>query len=70
VFFTANFALAWSLSMVTFALSLYERRVISIEVRGMLMLGLPMLVFAVIPLHGAVLGMDMATMLTLGPFFD
>lgn len=54
VFFFANFALAWALSMVTFLLSLYERRVISLEARSFIMVTFPALVFAAIPLHVAV----------------
>jgi len=71
-FFTANFALAWAASMVTFILSMYERRVISLELRGMFMLAFPVLVFAVIPLHTAQLIPEWfqsawPTMLTLSP---
>lgn len=45
VFFAANFALAWSLSLVTFFLSLHERKVLSVEARSALMLVMPVLVF-------------------------
>merc|ERR1719161_1734828 len=34
VFFTANYALAWAGSMVTFVLSVYERKVCTLEQRA------------------------------------
>jgi len=72
VFFTANYALAWSLSMVTFLVSLKERKVISEEIRNFLMLSFPALVFIVIPVRVALLVPewfqdDIWNMLTLNP---
>lgn len=55
-FFSANFTLAWALSAVTFVLSLAERKVLSREVKGLLMLCLPFAtVAAVLPLRTMVL---------------
>jgi len=72
VFFTANYALAWSGSMVTFVLSLYERRVVSIEERNLLTVFLGALTFTVIPAQAFVLipqwfNGDQMVMLTLIP---
>mmetsp|Transcript_154136 Transcript_154136/g.492993 ORF Transcript_154136/g.492993 Transcript_154136/m.492993 type:complete len:229 (-) Transcript_154136:143-829(-) len=47
-FFMSNCTLAWSASMVTFVLSLHERRVVSLEMRNGIMLGFPFIVFAII----------------------
>lgn len=52
-FFGASFALAWSLSLVTFFLSLHERKVISAEARSALMLVIPILVFPAVLLRVA-----------------
>eukprot|EP00931_Biecheleriopsis_adriatica_P062617 TRINITY_DN37780_c0_g1_i1.p1 TRINITY_DN37780_c0_g1~~TRINITY_DN37780_c0_g1_i1.p1 ORF type:complete len:593 (+),score=99.41 TRINITY_DN37780_c0_g1_i1:65-1843(+) len=70
--FSGNFALAWSCAMVTFILSLYERRVISLEMRGLLMMLLPVVVFATVLMQTAVLvpewlGSDFMVMLSLSP---
>jgi len=74
-FFASNYALAWALSAVTLVLSLYERRVISPEMRWLLVLGVPVLVFAAIVLHATVLMPEWfhgqwAEMLTLTPPTD
>lgn len=71
-FFFANYALAFAASMVTFALSMHERRVTSSELRGLLMVAVPLLVFATILMHTAVLVPewfhdDWHVMLTLNP---
>jgi hypothetical protein len=71
LFFTANFVLAWAACAVTFVLSLYERRVISWELRGILMVAVPLAAFPAIPLHAAALAPEWLqsglTMLTLIP---
>lgn len=54
-FFSGNFAIAWACAMVTLVLSLGERRVISLELRSMLMLALPALVFSTVFLRASVL---------------
>jgi len=71
-FFCSNFALAWGVSMATFVLTLYERKVISVEVRNFLIIVLPLMAFATIPLRVAVLtpewfSSDWITIFTLSP---
>mmetsp|Transcript_52399 Transcript_52399/g.125166 ORF Transcript_52399/g.125166 Transcript_52399/m.125166 type:complete len:430 (-) Transcript_52399:161-1450(-) len=72
LFFDANFLLAWALAAVTFILSLYERRVISLGLRGVLLLALPMWAFWGVGLLAAehtpeFFGNSFGTMLTLIP---
>lgn len=54
-FFSGNFAVAWACAMVTLVLSLYERRVISLELRSLVMLTFPALVFTTVFLRASVL---------------
>lgn len=54
-FFSGNFAVAWACAMVTLVLSLYERRVISLELRSLLMLTFPAVVFLTVFLRASVL---------------
>lgn len=54
-FFLGNFAVAWACAMVTLVLSLYERRVISLELRSLLMLTFPAVVFLTVFLRASVL---------------
>ncbi|CAJ1437438.1 unnamed protein product [Effrenium voratum] len=54
-FFAGNFAIAWACSMVTLVLSMYERRVISLELRSLLMLTFPAIVFLTVLLRAEVL---------------
>uniref|UniRef100_A0A7S2J156 Uncharacterized protein n=1 Tax=Alexandrium andersonii TaxID=327968 RepID=A0A7S2J156_9DINO len=51
VFFAANYALAWAGSMVTFVLSLYERKVISLTDRLLMTVFIGAICFILIPLH-------------------
>lgn len=51
VFFVANYALAWAGSMVTFILSLYERKVVSLSERLWLTVALGAVTFTVVPLE-------------------
>jgi len=71
-FFSANFAIAWSCGMVTFFLSLYDRRVISLALRNLLMLLFPVLVFgAVVPSRAMLMVPELMSnfpaLLTLSP---
>ncbi|CAE7869186.1 unnamed protein product [Symbiodinium microadriaticum] len=71
-FFSGNFAVAWACAMVTLVLSLYERRVISLELRGLLMLAFPAVVFLTVFLRALALlpqGLDenLWLLLTLNP---
>ncbi|CAE7575882.1 unnamed protein product [Symbiodinium sp. CCMP2592] len=71
-FFSGNFAVAWACAMVTLVLSLYERRVISLELRGLLMLSFPAVVFLTVFLRALALlpqGLDenLWLLLTLNP---
>ncbi|CAE7021197.1 unnamed protein product [Symbiodinium sp. CCMP2456] len=71
-FFSGNFAVAWACAMVTLVLSLYERRVISLELRGLLMLTFPAVVFLTVFLRALALlpqGLDenLWLLLTLNP---
>eukprot|EP00929_Paragymnodinium_shiwhaense_P024231 TRINITY_DN14977_c0_g1_i15.p1 TRINITY_DN14977_c0_g1~~TRINITY_DN14977_c0_g1_i15.p1 ORF type:complete len:478 (-),score=94.22 TRINITY_DN14977_c0_g1_i15:731-2164(-) len=72
LFWCANFALGWAVSIVLLVLSLYERRVISLELRQLLVVGIPFSAFLVIILRAAVmvpswLGEDLGVLLTLTP---
>mmetsp|Transcript_62574 Transcript_62574/g.116378 ORF Transcript_62574/g.116378 Transcript_62574/m.116378 type:complete len:385 (-) Transcript_62574:129-1283(-) len=72
LFFLANYLLAWATSTVSFVLSLHERRVISLELRGVLLLGIPLWAFlGVIILAGEhvpeFFGQSVLTMFTLSP---
>mmetsp|Transcript_83728 Transcript_83728/g.194767 ORF Transcript_83728/g.194767 Transcript_83728/m.194767 type:complete len:422 (+) Transcript_83728:35-1300(+) len=59
LFFFANFTVAWALSAVTFILSLHERKVLSQELRNLLMVGLPLVAFVAVPLRAWVLVPEM-----------
>lgn len=51
VFFVSNYALAWAGSMVTFILSLYERKVITLSERLWLVVAMGAVTFTVVPLE-------------------
>lgn len=72
VFFGANYALAWAGSMVTFVLSLYERRVVTLTERLILILLMGLITAIFVPLRAYVLVpdwffKDAIVMLTLSP---